>query len=107
MMERGEPKAEAGLPHSKAAAPEYEDASASSVLVPSGPKSKIVNRKSKISNSVQRKKAPDMSGGLRDPGDDLLSHTVSHAVSSALEGLTAVFEMGTGVSPPPRSPESR
>ena len=44
--------------------------------------------------------------GLRDPrlentpGSDLLSHTVTHAVPSAEEGLTAVFEMGTGVSPP-------
>src|SRR5262249_2091887 len=28
-----------------------------------------------------------------------------HAVPSAQEGLTAVFEMGTGVSPPPSPPE--
>src|SRR4051794_28932657 len=28
-----------------------------------------------------------------------------HAVPSALEGLTAVFGMGTGVSPPPSPPE--
>jgi hypothetical protein len=34
------------------------------------------------------------------PGSDLLSHTVTHAVPSAEEGLTTVFEMGTGVSPP-------
>jgi hypothetical protein len=40
-------------------------------------------------------------------GDDLLSHIVSNAVSSALEGLTSVFEMGTGVTPPPESPENR
>ncbi len=37
---------------------------------------------------------------FRCPGDDLLSHTVPHAVPSAQEGLTAVFEMGTGVAPP-------
>jgi hypothetical protein len=36
-----------------------------------------------------------------DPGGDLLSHAVAHAVPSALEGLTSVFGMGTGVSPPP------
>ena len=30
-----------------------------------------------------------------------------HAVPSALEGLTAVFGMGTGVSPPPLPPEVR
>ena len=34
------------------------------------------------------------------PGSDLLSHAVAHAVPSALEGLTSVFGMGTGVSPP-------
>jgi EmrB/QacA subfamily drug resistance transporter len=32
-------------------------------------------------------------------GDDLLSHTLSRAVQSALRGLTSVFGMGTGVSP--------
>ena len=39
-------------------------------------------------------------------GSDLLSHTVTGAVPSALEGLTAVFGMGTGVTPPPLPPES-
>ena len=34
------------------------------------------------------------------PGSVLLSHKVTQAVPSALEGLTAVFGMGTGVSPP-------
>ncbi len=29
-------------------------------------------------------------------GDDLLSHTVTHAVPSALKSLTSVFGMGTG-----------
>src|SRR5437763_9634667 len=32
-------------------------------------------------------------------GDDLLSHTLSRAVQSALRGLTAVFGMGTGGPP--------
>ncbi len=50
------------------------------------------------------KKSP-LFRGLKNPGNDLLSHTVSHAVSSALEGLTTVFGMGTGVSPPLKSPE--
>jgi hypothetical protein len=62
----------------------------------------IENRKS------ENEKGPrSEAGASKDPGNDLLSHTVSHAVSSALEGLTAVFGMGTGVAPPPRSPESR
>ena len=38
-------------------------------------------------------------------GDDLLSHIVANAVPSALEGLTSVFGMGTGVTPPLLSPE--
>jgi hypothetical protein len=41
------------------------------------------------------------------PGDDLLSHALARAVPSALRGLTAVFGMGTGVSPSPQSPEKR
>jgi hypothetical protein len=39
-------------------------------------------------------------------GSVLLSHTVTHAVPSALEGLTTVFEMGTGVAPPLSPPQS-
>jgi hypothetical protein len=39
------------------------------------------------------------------PGGVLLSHAVTHAVPSALEGLTTVFGMGTGVSLPPLPPE--
>src|SRR5689334_9670030 len=34
---------------------------------------------------------------MNNPGSDLLSHAVSHAVPSAVEGLTSVFGMGTGV----------
>jgi hypothetical protein len=37
-------------------------------------------------------------------GNDLLSHSLTAAVSSALEVLTSVFEMGTGGTPPVRSP---
>ena len=39
-------------------------------------------------------------------GNDLLSQRVTPSVPSALEGLTAVFGMGTGVSPPPLPPNS-
>ena len=46
------------------------------------------------------KKSPRGAGiGMKKkPGDDLLSRP--KAVPSALEGLTSVFGMGTGVSPP-------
>ena len=39
------------------------------------------------------------------PGGDLLSHAPTRAVPSAQRGLTAVFGMGTGVSPSPQPPE--
>lgn len=39
------------------------------------------------------------------PGNVLLSRLPAEQVPSALEGLTAVFGMGTGVSPPPSSPD--
>ena len=38
-------------------------------------------------------------------GSDLLSHKAAPAVQSALEDLTAVFEMRTGVTPPQLPPE--
>ena len=40
-------------------------------------------------------------------GNDLLSQDPAVQVPSALEGLTAVFGMGTGGSPPPLSPDYR
>ena len=40
------------------------------------------------------------------PGNDRLSHKVPLAVPWALEGLTTVFGMGTGVTPPVWSPEN-
>ena len=43
---------------------------------------------------------------VRNPGDVLLSQGISPQVPSALVGLTAVFGMGTGVSPPLWSPET-
>jgi hypothetical protein len=58
----------------------------------------------------RQKKGPQVESDSRPlwnkSGGDLRSHIVSHAVSSALEGLTAVFGMGTGVAPPPGPPES-
>ena len=45
-------------------------------------------------------------GLWKNPGGVLLSHTVTHAVPSALEGLTSVFGMGTGVTPPLSPPKT-
>jgi hypothetical protein len=41
----------------------------------------------------------------RCSGSDLLSHPVTRAVPSALEGFTSGFGMGPGVSPPPWPPK--
>src|SRR5206468_12407998 len=55
----------------------------------------------------ERKGPPLSRGALRfTPGGDLLSHTVSRAVPSALEGLTSLFGMGRGVTPPPLPPQN-
>ena len=40
----------------------------------------------------------------RNPGDDLFSRKAALSVSSALESLTSVFGMGTGVASPLESP---
>ena len=48
---------------------------------------------------------PDHGAGKRkNPGDDLFSRKAALSVSSALESLTSVFGMGTGVASPLESP---
>ena len=62
-----------------------------------------------VANIITRmQKTPTArSGGLssKNSGSDLLSQEVYLQVPSALAGLTSVFEMGTGVSPPLWPPE--
>ena len=62
-----------------------------------------------VANIITRmQKTPTASsGGLssKNSGSDLLSQEVYLQVPSALAGLTTVFEMGTGVSPPLWPPE--
>jgi len=43
-------------------------------------------------------------GARKNPGDDLFSRKAALSVSSALESLTSVFGMGTGVASPLESP---
>ena len=50
---------------------------------------------------VGSRQAPE---SKKDPGDDLFSQEAALSVSSALESLTAVFGMGTGVASPLESP---
>src|SRR6185312_3645324 len=56
-----------------------------------------------------RESAASLERGARqrkNPGDDLFSRKAALSVSSALESLTSVFGMGTGVASPPESPGS-
>ena len=43
-------------------------------------------------------------GNAKNPGDDLFSRKAALSVSSALESLTSVFGMGTGMASPLESP---
>src|SRR4029077_17150757 len=62
-------------------------------------------RVSPASRSTKRKRPRSfLSVAFINAGNDLLSHTLSRAVQSALRGLTSVFGMGTGGSPAVRSP---
>ena len=47
---------------------------------------------------TKKRAASAMRPPENNPGSDLLSHTVTHAVPSAVAGLTSVFGMGTGVA---------
>src|SRR5258708_1909910 len=60
------------------------------------------------SSAIKKARSKMIRAGLRlnNPGDFLLSHTVSRAVPSAPAGLTSVFGMGTGVTLPTKSPEN-
>ena len=63
----------------------------------------VVRRRSRYRQT--RRRPPRWAGVIfEDPGGDLLSQGVYPQVPSARAGLTAVFGMGTGVSPPPWPP---
>src|SRR5439155_472699 len=60
-----------------------------------------------VAPAVFRSRRAALGAGInRDPGDDLFSQGAAPSVSSALESLTAVFGMGTGVASPLESPGS-
>jgi hypothetical protein len=54
---------------------------------------------------IEKASSPVAERSSHSPGNILLSQEFSLQVSSALEVLTAVFGMGTRVSPPPSSPD--
>jgi len=55
----------------------------------------------------KERKREKQEGKNKESGSDRLSHTLAGAVSWALEVLTAVFGMGTGVSPPAKPPDRK
>ncbi len=55
----------------------------------------------------EKKRGREEKGKNKESGSDRLSHTLAGAVSWALEVLTAVFGMGTGVSPPAKPPDRK
>ncbi len=57
-------------------------------------------------NIPEKKRAPSGARWQEEPGGALLSHGLPPAVPLALAGLTSVFGMGTGVSPPLWPPET-
>ena len=60
---------------------------------PAGGTGRASNEKSPLQQNCE-------AGFMNNPGSDLLSHTPTHAVPSAVAGLTSVFGMGTGVTLP-------
>ena len=53
-----------------------------------------------ILRTAEKDEGPLVGAGLQNPGSVLLSHRLAPAVPSALESLTSVFGMGTGVTSP-------
>ncbi len=51
-----------------------------------------------FSEMYKKKTSKDVLFYIIYPGNVLLSHIATHAVPSAIRGLTSVFGMGTGVA---------
>ena len=81
---------------------------ASSRLLQSTPEQSTPGQTAPEESTPSATKAPRIARGfcLRNPGGVLLSQGATPQVPSALMGLTAVFEMGTGVTPSPWPPET-
>jgi hypothetical protein len=57
-----------------------------------------------VTGALRDGRAPHALRKRKNPGDDLFSRKAALSVSSALESLTSVFGMGTGMASPPVSP---
>ena len=69
-------------------------------------------RGTRVERGREKGKKKESSEGMLDsflkiiPGDDLLSHTVTHAVPSAPKSLTSEFGMGSGMASSISLPEN-
>ena len=59
----------------------------------------FARRHERTSRTKEKARCCSHRASRNTPGSDLLSHALAHAVPSAVEGLTSVFGMGTGVTP--------
>src|SRR5207249_11506749 len=70
----------------------------------SGPSPKYGGAGARIQKPQLTKDLGAFASGSLDPGPDLFSRGPTSRVSSALVGLTTVFGMGTGMTPPLQGP---
>src|SRR5207302_10943099 len=70
----------------------------------SGPSPKYGGAGARIQKLQITKDLGAFASGSLDPGPDLFSRGPTSRVSSALVGLTTVFGMGTGMTPPLQGP---
>ena len=81
--------------------PPGESFSARRLGLPDGALAELRNAFCRPGIRPNKKRAgPPLEEPAHRSGNDLLSHRVSPAVPSALEGLTSEFGMGSGVTPP-------
>ena len=74
------------------------------VLAGNGHRMRIAEAVRRGFRAGHRHAAQDPAQERKNPGDDLFSRKAALSVSSALESLTSVFGMGTGMASPLESP---
>ena len=92
------------LPHARSSCPDFREAQSTPVrplrAEPLGARAGTPARNARKRAPKKKPACASAQAGQEKCGSDLLSHTASRAVPSALVGLTSVFGMGTGVTPP-------
>ena len=76
------------------------EAQRAGIVAPTNPVTKGSGDRRRKGEGPESSRIVRTRGLQKKSGSDLLSRAVSRGVPSALEGLTSVFGMGTGVTPP-------